>query len=89
MNKVSVYDCSFVELSKITVGERKGNLTVAYNNESIPFDVKLPIEKPIGLATMTIEEMDAELEKGYMDILEGNVKPARQAFADIRRDFNL
>ena len=38
---------------------------------------------------MTIEEMDAELEKGYMDILEGNVKPARQAFADIRRDFNL
>lgn len=40
MNKVSVYDCSFVELSKITVGERKGSLTVAYNNESIPFDVK-------------------------------------------------
>ena len=58
-------------------------------HRGIPFDVKLPIEKPIGLAAMTIEEMDEELEKGYMDILEGNVKPARQAFVDIRRDFNL
>ena len=58
-------------------------------HRGIPFDVKLPIEKPIGLASMTIEEIDEELEKGYMDILEGNVKPARQAFADVRRDFNL
>ena len=40
MNKVSVYDCSFVELPKIEVVARKGNLTFAYNNEIIPFDVK-------------------------------------------------
>jgi len=40
MEKNSVYDCSFIELPKITVGERKGNLTYAYNNENIPFDVK-------------------------------------------------
>lgn len=40
MKKVSVYDCSFVELPKITVGERQGNLTPIYNNEQVPFDVK-------------------------------------------------
>lgn len=40
MSKVSVYDCSFIELPKVTVGERKGNLTMLYNNEHIPFDVK-------------------------------------------------
>lgn len=39
-SRLSVFDCSFVELPKITVGERKGNLTVAYNNESIPFNVE-------------------------------------------------
>lgn len=38
--KVTVYDCSFIELSKITVGERQGNLTPIYNNEQVPFDVK-------------------------------------------------
>ena len=40
MKNVSVYDCSFIELPKINTNERKGNLTVAYNNEDIPFDVK-------------------------------------------------
>lgn len=40
MKKTTVYDCSFIELSKIEVEARKGNLTVAYNNESIPFEVK-------------------------------------------------
>lgn len=40
MKRVSVYDCSFIELPRIIVGERKGSLTVAYNNETIPFEVK-------------------------------------------------
>lgn len=40
MRNYSVYDCSFVELPKIEVGTRKGNLTVAYNNDNIPFKVK-------------------------------------------------
>ena len=40
MNKVSVYDCSFIELPRITVEERKGNLTPVYNNVQLPFKVK-------------------------------------------------
>lgn len=38
--KITVYDCSFIELPKVTVGERKGNLTMVYNYLNIPFDVK-------------------------------------------------
>ena len=37
---ISVDDCSIIELPKITVEERKGNLTPVYNNEHIPFAVK-------------------------------------------------
>ncbi len=38
--KITVYDCSLIELPKVSVGERKGNLTMVYNNVNIPFDVK-------------------------------------------------
>lgn len=36
----SVYDCSFIELPKIEVEERKGNLTFVYNEETVPFKIK-------------------------------------------------
>lgn len=35
------------------------------------------------------EELNAELEKGYADILSGRTKPAKQAFAEMRKDFNI
>ena len=40
MRKFSVYDCSFIELPKIEVEERKGNLTFVYNNDTVPFKIK-------------------------------------------------
>ena len=39
MAKYSVYDCSIIELSKHH-SDRKGNITVVQNGETIPFDVK-------------------------------------------------
>ena len=57
--------------------------------DCIEENIKKCVEKPTGLASMTVEEMDRNLEKGYMDIQAGNVKPARQAFADIRRNYSL
>jgi len=32
-----------------------------------------------------LEELKAELEDGYADMLAGRTKPAREAFADIRK----
>lgn len=39
MAKFSVYDCSMIELSKHH-SDRKGNLTVVQNGETVPFDVR-------------------------------------------------
>lgn len=39
MGKYSVYDCSIIELSKHH-SDRKGNITVVQNKETVPFDVK-------------------------------------------------
>jgi len=34
-------------------------------------------------------ELNPEIEKGYIDILEGRTKPAKQAFDEMHKDFNL
>ena len=41
------------------------------------------------MAELTEAELDAELEKGYADMEAGRTRPARQAFADIRKDYGL
>lgn len=38
MNRSTVYDCSIIELSRHH-SDRRGNLTVVENGESVPFDV--------------------------------------------------
>ncbi len=58
-------------------------------NRGLPFEVKLPMAKPVNAAEMTAAELDAELEKGYADMAAGRTKPAKQAFADIRNDYGL
>jgi DNA-damage-inducible protein J len=58
-------------------------------NRGIPFEVKLPSSKPIDISKLSEAELNAELEKGYADIVAGRTKPAKQAFADIRKDYGL
>ena len=41
------------------------------------------------MAGLNEAEFDAELEKGYADMNAGRTKPAKQAFADIRKDYGL
>ena len=58
-------------------------------NKGLPFDVKIPTPKLKDVAEFTEAEFNAELEKGYADMVDGRTKPAKQAFADIRKDYNL
>ena len=58
-------------------------------HRGIPFEVKLPNRSQVDMTQLTDAQMDAELEKGYADALEGRTKPASRAFADIRKDYNL
>jgi DNA-damage-inducible protein J len=46
--------------------------------EGFPFEVK-----PIDISKLSEAELNAELEKGYTDIVARRTKPAKQAFADI------
>ena len=53
----------------------------------LPFEVKIPSAKPVDMSALSEEEMNAELEKGYADMVAGRTKPAKQVVADIRKDY--
>lgn len=55
-------------------------------NRGLPFEVKIPTERPVNMTELTEEELNEELEKGYADMVAGRTKSARQTFSDIRRD---
>jgi DNA-damage-inducible protein J len=57
--------------------------------EGLPFEVKLPSTKPVDISKLSEAELNAELEKGYADIVAGRTKPAKLAFADIRVVFGM
>ena len=58
-------------------------------NRGLPFEVKIPTASPVDITKMSVETLDVELEKGYADMQAERTKPAAQAFADIRRDYNV
>ena len=55
----------------------------------IPFELKMPTSLPIDMSLMTKAELDAEIEKGYDEVLAGKCKPAKDVFDSIRKDYNL
>lgn len=57
--------------------------------QGLPFDVSIPQLRPLSLNNLSEEELDAELKKGYVDIAAGRMRPAREVFADLRRDYGL
>ena len=55
----------------------------------LPFEVKMPPAKPVNINTLLETEFNEELEKGYADMQAGRTKNAKEAFADIRKDYKL
>ena len=58
-------------------------------HRGIPFEVKLPENAPLSLASMTKEQFDAEISKGMDDIEQGRVFSAEEVAAELRRDFGV
>ena len=58
-------------------------------HRGIPFEVKLPENAPLSLASMTKEQFDAEITKGMDDIEQGRVFSAEEVAAELRRDFGV
>lgn len=55
----------------------------------IPFDIKLPTRKPVGMADLTEEELNTELEEGYEDFSKGNIRSVDKVFSDIYEDYGI
>ena len=59
----------------------------------IPFDLTLPAVPMAGgvpdLTRMTKEQFDAEMQKGYDDILAGRVIPAEKVHAEMERLYGI
>ena len=56
----------------------------------LPFDVKLPESAPpVAMGRLTKTELDAELQKGYQDYLEGHSRPADEVFHKMEQELGL
>ena len=55
----------------------------------IPFDVKLPSQRPLEAELLSEAQFNEELEKGYSDYKAGSLKVAEKVFKEIREDYNL
>ena len=55
----------------------------------LPFEVKLPVAQPLDASKLTEQQMNAENEKGYADILAGKTRSAEDVFADMRKNYSV
>lgn len=55
----------------------------------LPFEVKLPVAQPLDASKITEQQMNAEIEKGYADILAGKSRSAEDVFADMRKNYSV
>ena len=58
-------------------------------NRGLPFEVKIPETGPANVSKLSEAELNVELERGYADMKAGRTKSARQAFADIRKEYGI
>lgn len=55
----------------------------------LPFDIKLPPSRPVAIGSLSREELDEEIERGYNQMLQGETEPAETVFADIHREYGI
>lgn len=55
----------------------------------LPFEVKIPYDRPVDISTLSDAEFDEELEKGYADMQAGRTKNAKKVSTDIRKDYGI
>ena len=54
----------------------------------IPFDLRLPTEKPLALGSMSKEQIDTELQKGMDSIKAGKVYSANEVDEALAKEFD-
>ena len=55
----------------------------------IPFEMKLPVNKPLAIDSLTKEHFDEEMQKGMDDIKAGRVYSAESVEDEMRRIYGI
>jgi hypothetical protein len=58
-------------------------------NVGVPFEMKLPVRKPLAMCSLTKEEVDAAISKGMKSIEEGRAYSADAVETDMMKDFGI
>ena len=58
-------------------------------HKGIPFDMRLPARQPVAMDALTPAQLNAELEKGYADVLVGKLRSLDDVVADMERDYGV
>ena len=64
-------------------------LQQAVLQRGIPFDVKLPQHRSVALGSLNEVDFNAEIEKGFADMVTGRMRPAEEVFSDLKRDYGV
>lgn len=57
--------------------------------KGIPFEIRLPDEKPLALGSLTKEQFDAEMEKAIKDLEEGKVYSDSEVKQAMKRKYGI
>ena len=55
----------------------------------LPFEVKIPARKPIAVASLSNEQLEAELNKGLNDYNNGRVLSAKEFEDSLHKDYGI
>ncbi len=58
-------------------------------NNGLPFKVKIPTTKPVEISSLSEDEFNEELNKGYEDMKNGGTVDAKQTFAEIHKKYDI
>ena len=57
--------------------------------QGIPFEIKLPQNKPLDITAFAHGQLDAEIEKGLDSLSAGRVIPSRQVREEMQRHYGV
>ena len=58
-------------------------------HRGIPFDIKLPQNKPLCVGQLSIEQFNTEIEKGLADLAAGKIVSADSVADRMHRDYKI
>ena len=58
-------------------------------HNGIPFEMKLPVKKPLVMSELSKDDFDKEISKGINDIESGNVYSEEELLEDFQRKYGI